>query len=315
MTDGIFDCFSDTVSLARARFLAACDMAGIRVSAFAGHVTGSEDDSKPAYADIALFGSPAAKTVLILAPSEGGRSSFLAAGILTAAVRQQLYTRLPRDVSLLMVHAVNPKGPLWEGGDIPEGKAPSAPQQSVTAEPADGWDDDILARAEARFLMEREQAAASSGFSRQDLENRPLADLIAPAWDNRVIDTIVANRLTDCEAVFVLEIGAAPYEAGTVELFSQDAPFWQDLTNEPPSPTEADHVGLYDILSRHELAARVTGAVARFGHQVAQEDTAKTPAFLLDTASRTWQPAVWEKASGVIAHAIEKAADSAPQSN
>lgn len=316
MRDEIFDCFSDTLGLARARFLAACDMAGIRVSAFPGQATGSENDSKPAFADIALFGSPAAKTVLILAPSEGGRSSFLASGVMTAAIRQQLYTRLPRDVSLLMIHAVNPKGPLWEGGDVPAPATQTADAQPTEPETSDAqqWDDDMLARAEARFLLDKGQSAVSSGFSRQELENRPLSDLIVPAWDNRVIDAIVENKLSECEAVFVLEIGTAPGPAGTVELFGQDAPFWQELTENAPSPAEAGHVGLYDILSQHTLSASVSGAVARFGYE-AEAGKAKALSFLLDTTDRSWQPATWKKASAIIEHAIEKASGPQPQSS
>lgn len=294
----IFDCFSDTVGLARARFLAACDQAGIRISAFSGHVTGSENDSKPAYADVALFGSPAASTVLVLAPSEGGRSSFLAAGIMTACIRQHLYTRLPRNLALLMVHAVNPKGPLWEGGDMPTRPIPAPPPQ---------WENDILARAEARFLLEREQMNATSGFSRQELADRPLTDLIAPAWDNKVIEAIASEKLADRQTVFVLEIGEGAIPAGKVELYSQDAPFWQGLTENAPAPTDGTHVGLYDILSRHEMNAVVTGATARFGCGGDTPLPEKAPPFLLDTASHNWQQVVWNKASDVITHAISRA--------
>ncbi|WP_181905343.1 DUF2817 domain-containing protein [Aestuariispira insulae] len=288
MTDNK-DCFSFSVGQARDRFLAACDSAHIPVTAFPGTATGTEDDRQQVFADIARFGSPSASRVLLLAPAEGGLSAYLSAGLITAAVQEKLYRHLARDVALLLVHAINPKGPLWpvSGVDIPR--------------PED-WEDSMLAQAEERFQSRPKPPTA---FDRQSLSNRRLSDMIEPAWDRTVINTIADQFLEECDRLYILELAEMPGSAGELSLTCDDPSAW--LPQQPKNREYVPESSLSGHFAGFAGLHHSYAALARFGTtpRVPARSEDKNKDRFIPDARPEWENPVRESGTDLITGCIK----------
>lgn len=293
----ISDFFTDRVSIARANFLGACDNAGIRVAAYEGHATGTEDDRRPVYADVARFGAPEAERCLTLCPTEGGPSAFLAAALMTASVRRRLYAKLPRDLSLAMVHAINPKGPLWNAGTATPDEA------SVRAD--EGWSTELLANAEARYQRD---GVTRMPFDRGNLADKPLESVIKPAWGMDTAASIIHDRLPPARQYYVLELGEGHGHAGSAALYCRDEENWfgASIRDAPSQPHFTQGFG---TILAHTIKDRpVCVAVARFGTiPGTPEPREDIPPNLLQHTHASWQQSVWNRAETLLSEAIDSA--------
>ena len=290
MTD-IKDCFSNNVTDARAGFLAACDAAHIPVTAYSGTATGTEDDRRTVYADVARFGSPSAEKVLVLVPAEGGLSAFLAAGLITATVREKLYRHLDRDVALVLLHAINPKGPLWPAAD-PESPRP------------DDWEDHMLAQAEARFQAHTPPARP---FNRQSLSNRRLSDMIRPAWDREMIASLAGDFLEECKSLYLLELAEMPGQAGKLALTGADEGHWLPQQPKPPAVGETPVSPLGHHLRACAGLVQSFAATARFGTtpNIPGKAGDKNKERFIPDARPHWEKPVWDSGADLITGTIK----------
>lgn len=235
MTD-VSACFSDDVMTARGRFLAGCDRFGLRVSSFK---SGSDDPDGggPLWADVTRLGSVEAQRAVVLCAAAGGPAGFAAAGVATGVLKLGLVRDLPRDVALILVHAVNPTGPVWPLVHPMDDIGPVETDAPV-------WNDSILSGAEKRHAAYR----AAQRFDRERLAGRPLAAAAPPAWDRDVLETVSRKHLAEAGKACFVDIRTGPGQYGVAETLSCDpkgsagwkrARRWFDL----PDETGGDSIG------------------------------------------------------------------------
>ena len=101
--------FSATYADARAKFLAACDDRGLKVdSRLNSRAKGAQGEAL--YMDIARIGSDQAKKVLFLMSGTHGVEGYCGSGVQIGFLREGYFSELTDDLSVVMVHAMNPFG-------------------------------------------------------------------------------------------------------------------------------------------------------------------------------------------------------------
>lgn len=101
--------FSANYVEARAKFLAACEKRGVSVDTRL-NPNAKGRQSEELYMDICRLGRPDASNVLILLSATHGVEGYCGSGVQIALLEQNHFSRLPEDVSIVMVHALNPFG-------------------------------------------------------------------------------------------------------------------------------------------------------------------------------------------------------------
>ena len=103
--------FAATYTEARAAFLHACAEAGGGLRSHRHPLSGPA--GAPLFLDEARFGPPDARRVLFISSGTHGIEGFAGSAIQVSLLQTGLATRLPSDVALVLVHAVNPWGFAW----------------------------------------------------------------------------------------------------------------------------------------------------------------------------------------------------------
>lgn len=188
------------VNAARDQFLMACDIIGLRVSAYPGQGTGTLADDQPIYADVALAGSPDAASLIVLAPAAGDLSGYFASAVMAAFLREKLYLELPRHVACLLIHAVNPKGPIWPPFNVIQDNHPLPPSQV--------WGDQLLHAASSRYSDNIELRKTGIVLDRAGLAALPLSAMAIPAWDEQVINDLERRFLADRQQITLFDFQA-----------------------------------------------------------------------------------------------------------
>lgn len=104
--------FSDSYATARARFLAAAEAAGARISS---HInpTATGPGGLPLYLDTAWIGPDDASNVLLNTSGTHGAEGYVGSAAQLAWLMERGPASLPPDTAVYMVHAVNPFGFAW----------------------------------------------------------------------------------------------------------------------------------------------------------------------------------------------------------
>ena len=110
-TSPISESFSASYGAARALFLERCRAAGARLDEHAHPLPGP--DGSPLFLDVARFGRDVARRVLLVTSGTHGVEGYCGSGIQSFLLAGGLAERLPADVALVLVHAVNPWGFAW----------------------------------------------------------------------------------------------------------------------------------------------------------------------------------------------------------
>jgi hypothetical protein len=103
--------FSASYGDARRSFLERCAASGARITSHAHPLPGP--DGATLHLDEARFGRDDARRVLFVASGTHGVEGYCGSGIQSFLLDDGLASRLPRDVALVLVHAVNPWGFAW----------------------------------------------------------------------------------------------------------------------------------------------------------------------------------------------------------
>ena len=100
--------FSSSFKEARGKFLLAVQGVGASVESFENPNTGPEGEQL--FTDVAVIGAKDAKSILVLSSGTHGVEAFCGSGIQTGLLREGIASRLKPDLSIVMIHAINPYG-------------------------------------------------------------------------------------------------------------------------------------------------------------------------------------------------------------
>ena len=101
--------FSTSYRQARDKFLQECDARSLSVASFHNpHVKGSEGEDL--FTDVASIGPADAKRSLLLMSGTHGVEGHCGSGVQTGLLRSGHFERLPQDLRIVVVHAINPYG-------------------------------------------------------------------------------------------------------------------------------------------------------------------------------------------------------------
>jgi hypothetical protein len=241
-------------SSARARFLAAARAARATVESI------DHPDKGPAgevlATDLAWIGPRNAPAVLLMVSATHGVEGHCGSGAQSAWLERDEATRLPADVAVLLVHAINPHGFAWS--------------RRVTEGNVDlnrNWIDFAAPLPE------------NAGYD-------ALSDVISPTrWDDArkraYADAVNAYRAAHGEAAFIKALSGGQYRHAYGIFFGGTAPVWsrRTLTNIFATMLgQAAHIGIIDfhtglgpngygepIISARRGSAIADRAIARHG--------------------------------------------------
>ena len=99
---------SDSYAEARENFLGACALAGAEVDSYLNPLKGPNGEDLAT--DVALFGSPQARRLLVMVSGVHGVEGFSGSATQVGWIAQKRYEALPEDTAVLMIHLINPWG-------------------------------------------------------------------------------------------------------------------------------------------------------------------------------------------------------------
>lgn len=299
--------FSGTYQSARAKFLAACRELRLRPTEF--RTPDGPPAPEPPLVDCLRLGSPSARHLLVICGGDRKTDALCCAAIETGWLLEFGKAHLPADTAVLLLHhgAAPPTG-----GEIP-GAGKDAPQ----------WEDDILAKVEARYA----EYARQHGI---DSTGAPLAqpgDGDVPGYPGRLLDTLAhAVAPAGAERIVLLEIHVGTGPWGEAELTpchvsgSSGARHLQKWFS-MPEPGEDAPSGERELeslgagLRRRFAGADIIAATVTFGTYSMKsilESLASRPedqavpnaAALVYPEDAAWRESVWHSAVVVIQRAL-----------
>lgn len=181
---------------ARNRFLAACSLAGAATTAYRNQSAGKISD-EASWIDVARLGAPDASSVLVLTCGLNGDEGFCGSTIMTDWLASGHQRDIPRDVGLILLHAILPATFLVSAAAAPA----KTPQRR--------WSDNVLSAAARRFASYAELKGKKGADEPPDAVLKPSET----AWMENASNAIVDDVLEHAQSVALLEFhtGLRPY--------------------------------------------------------------------------------------------------------
>jgi hypothetical protein len=231
--------FSPDYATARRRFVQAAAQAGGKVMAIANPRTGPAGELLAT--DIVSFGADTASKVLVMVSATHGVEGFCGSGCQLDWLEQGGPRRIPADVQVIVVHAINPHGFAWirrvteEGVDLNRNFvnfAQPLPTNSLYAKIADDavpdeWipgtnepDQPLLAAAKTHGHDDVVRAMVAGQYT------HPTGLFYGgsePTWSRRTLETILATfDIARRKVVGVIDFHTGMGQYGTGELMCKD---------------------------------------------------------------------------------------------
>ena len=275
--------FSSDRQTARAHFLAACRAAGLDVAAY--HAPKEIVKSGDPIVEVTRLGRPYANTVIALTCGAWEDEGLCASGILTTLLRHDFARMLPRDIALVLIHAIAPAGLSGLGRRSAPPSEPPGQQQ---------WSHEALAAAESRFASYVQQANSGA--------NAGAADAIP--WQARLLCEIADRFFERARRTVLLDLRTGPGPYGEADLLpcqivhgdplvDVDPLFGiKDDPNEPPAwgtPGNLAH-GLIAALGR----SQISGAVLEFGTYSMRSILSAGHGTIFYPRDDQWRQQVWD---------------------
>lgn len=225
--------FSSNYTEARNMFLGAAKAAGAtKLESFDHPSVGP--DGEPLACDIAYFGNPAARYLIVTISGLHGVEGWAGAACQLAWCHEQQATNLPDDVAMLHIHAINPWGMAWDRRQqednidlnrhfVDFAGLPDNSEYCDYAEDIMCGDTDLTARKAAderlaAFLKRagrRHYGMVLQGGQYQYPE-APSFGGTAPSWSYEILDHILLNYCANAQRVVVCDFhtGYGPYGYG-----------------------------------------------------------------------------------------------------
>lgn len=274
--------FSSDRHTARAHFLAACRAAGLDIATF--YAPREADRAAEPIVDVARLGRPYAPTVIALTCGAWEDEGLCASGVFTTLLRQDFARHFPRDIALVLIHAIAPAGLSGLGsGSASAGQ----PHQSQS------WSHQALAAAESRFVDYVQQTATAAGGG---------AGASIP-WQARLLCEIADRFFERARRTVVIDLRTGPGPYGEADLLpcqivhgdplvAVDPLFGiKDDPDEPPAwgtPGNLAH-GLIAALGRLEIS----GAVLEFGTYSMRSILSAGQGTIFYPQDDQWREQVW----------------------
>jgi len=239
--DRIADCFADTYSGARARFLAAVARGGARLLSSHMHPA-KGPEGEDCITDVAWMGPDDARKLLILVSGTHGIEGYAGSGCHVAWLHDGGYARAAvKDTAVLLIHAINPHG--FAGGrrvnedniDLnrnfvdhslprPENADYDAIREHIDP---DEWAEPSLGKhnaAIARFLKRDNHDVTCKAMHGGQYVN-PKGTFyggVEAAWSNRLFRELVARHAARAEHVAIIDYHTGSGVFGFCDLFIDD---------------------------------------------------------------------------------------------
>jgi len=223
-TDAVLNVFSQRYADAREKFISATEMSSIvdKVNSYKHPLKGPKGEKL--FCDIAWLGNLNAKKILVLVSGlhgvEGGIGSAIQSDFLGR------YRRLPADVCVVLVHALNPWGLAWasrndhEGIDVNRNFVDfSVPLP--TSQSAGIWQDLINKKADIDEVGSNREQFDLLSEGQYENPNALYFGGTKPSWSRECIEQLTGQlHLAEREQVMVIDLhsGLGPYGHG--ELIS-----------------------------------------------------------------------------------------------
>jgi len=290
--------FCDDAAEARDRFLDLCTRTGLTVGSIPSRSTGFS-------CDFTRLGAPSATHLLVLASGAGGVAGFVHAGLCSALLGEQLQRHLGRNVAIVLVHAVNPKGPAWPAPGANRADLPNADD----ADDGAVWSDALLNAADARFrahIRARDQSEAKEEAEAANSQT---------AWTADNAAVIARDQLQDARFALLLDFrtGLGGWADPTIlntappsDAAHARARRWYPSAVSGPlhTPGAPQGAGLAAFLSETQhVAATVEFGTFRQAAALGRL-TSSGAGFDPYPKSRDWRTRVWNHSERIILQAI-----------
>ena len=190
---------------------------------------------------MALFGRKDAKTVLVVSSGTQGVEGFAGSGIQTGLLREGIVQRLPSDLSLLMIHAINPFGMAhlrrcnednidlnrnFRDHDKPRPGSPEYEQLADVIAPRSlsFWAE---LRSWSKLLWYRRTAGKAAAQRAVSDGQYSYADGLFyggtfETWSNKTLRAIADRYLSHADRVIVIDVHTGLGEYGHAEIIMND---------------------------------------------------------------------------------------------
>lgn len=259
---------------------------------FAPHIRGSEPDP---IIEVVRFGNRNAANVLALTGGSWEDEGLCASGIQTAILHSRIGEDLPKDVGLILIHAIAPAGL----SGLESRSRSSAPRQ---------WSQHALAAADTRFANYIEAKSPSA----------PPDSSKGTPWQAQLLCRIADACFQETRRVALLDIRTGPGNYGDADIFACAGRRENDIRRAAAlfrsgnlvrgpfaggNPGEIAY-GLMAALERSDLAA----AVLEFGTYSMRSilTSGRGQAFYPD--SEDWREGVWRQSLDVTRRALKRLA-------
>ena len=215
--------FSASYSEARQKFLTECNSRSLAIeSRLNPHAKGANDEDL--FTDIVRIGRPDTTKALLLISGTHGVEGYCGSGAQVGLLRQSSFDDLPSDMSVIMIHALNPYGFSHDRRvnednidlnrnfiDFAQSGRPEGDYSKIHEHilPAD-WDGPAREAANLGLLdyiqqhgMDAFQAAISSGQYRYP--DGLFYGGKGPSWSNKMLRSVVAEYLRGVKALGVID--------------------------------------------------------------------------------------------------------------
>lgn len=239
--------FSVEYNQARTKFLKSSRTANASIESFKNPYLGPEGE--PLFTDVALVGPRNAKTVLVLVSGTHGVEGFAGSGIQSGLLREGVASWLKPDMSIVMIHALNPYGfshqRRFNEDNIDLNR--NFVDHSISYPPNPGYEEladviapkaiSFLANTKARlrllwYLLINGKLKLKEAISRGQYTH-PQGLFYgghSEAWSNRTIRTIANSYLANVEQVVIVDFhtGLGPFGNAEVILNEKkDSPAYE----------------------------------------------------------------------------------------
>lgn len=214
-------CFCDDPAEARERFLAECLKAGLAPMTLPAHAA-----AEGMYCDIARLGAPSAHSTIVLCSAAAGRSGLAHAGICTGLLQNRLQRHLESQVSIVLVHAVNPEGAVWPRP--PADEPPLTVDGDSIQKAESSWTRELLTAVDRRFgtelgqTMDVPEHLSGAEKPTESLDTLPVRAEDSPAWTRADLHRIAEVFLSEAQFVLSLDIRTGLGQWGVPSLRNAD---------------------------------------------------------------------------------------------